>query len=202
MDNKGKFITFSGIDGVGKSTIITLVSKYLRDQGIEHVLQQEPSAFGRSKHIRKLVKEINFSSQATLCLVNAARIEAIENYIKPALEEGKHVLSHRWLPDSKAYHDYKLATELHNLMCDDFTPDLQIILDAPVPFCKERIKNRESSDPPDRFDLASDEDMEWRRTAFIRQGFEPGFVLIDTSKEIEFVIQEVLEQIKKVIEHI
>ena len=200
MSKKGKFISFSGIDGVGKTSIIRMVSEFFQENDIKHCITEEPSMNGHSYHIRKLVKEIDFSDTATLCLVMAARVEIMDSLIKPKLEEGSVVLTHRWLPDSKAYQDFKLAGELHKLICDDLTPDLQIILDAPVDRCVERITSRKNpNEPPDRFDLASEEVMEHRRTMLLRQVFEINTVVVDADYPKHIVFESVMKHVKQVI---
>jgi len=196
---KGKFISFSGIDGVGKSTMMYMVAHHLQKSGIEHRITDEPSTFGKSKHIRKLVKEKDFSDNATLCLVTAARVETINHLIKPTLESGGHVLTHRWLADSRAYQDYKLAGELHKLLCDNLMPDLQLVLDAPVQVCVERIKSRDNNEPLDRFDMAPEEVMESRRSMFLRQVFEPGVAIIDANYTKEIVFDNIMKHLKEVL---
>jgi len=198
--NKGKFISISGIDGVGKSTVLHRVSGELQNLDIPHCITEEPSKSGNSYYIRKLVKYgPDFSDRATLCLVTAARYEIMQYLIKPTLERGTHVFAHRWLADSRAYQDYKLAGDLHKLICDDFMPDLQIILDAPAKHCIERIKKRKSDEEPDKFDNASEEVMEDRRSMFLRQIFEKDVEVIDAYRNIELVTRDTLNIVKNLI---
>lgn len=197
---KGKFISISGIDGVGKSTVLHRVSAELQSMEINHCITEEPSKSGNSYHIRQLVKYgPDFTDRATLCLVTAARYEVMEYLIKPTLERGTHVFAHRWLADSRAYQDYKLAGELHKLVCDDFMPNLQIILDAPAKHCIERIKNRQSDEEPDKFDKASEEVMEERRSMFLRQLFEKDVEVIDAYRDLDLVVRDALNIVKKTI---
>ena len=205
-ETKGKFISISGLDGVGKSTVLYRVSLALQELDVKHCITEEPSKSGNSHKIRELVKYgPDFSSRAMLCLVTASRYETMEYLIKPALNRGTHVFAHRWLADSRAYQDYQMAGDLHKIVCDDFMPDLQIILDAPAKHCIERIKKRQarqqsqSAEKPDKFDNASEEVMEERRSMFMRQIFEPGVAIIDAYRDIELVYKDTFNVIKKTL---
>lgn len=198
---KGKFISFSGLEGVGKATIIGLVSNSLQDSGVKHNITEQPSTSGNSYYIKKMLKERDhkFSDNSNLCLMTAARKEVIDYLIEPTLERGVHVLTHTWLPDCRAYYDYKLAGELHKLICDDLTPDLQIILDAPAKVCIQRIENRKGRSPYHKQSMCEEESMEGVRSMFMRQVFEPGVVVIDAYQDKQFVFNSVMKLVNELI---
>ena len=199
---KGKFITISGLDGSGKSTVLRLLSQHLQDKDVPHNITEEPSKSGNAYQIRKLVKRDTyppFQDNTILTFVTAARRETIDYLINPSLERGVHVISHRWLADSKAYQDPKLAAELHRLLCYDMMPDLQLILDAPVEVCEERIANRGTSGSLYSSDKASTEDVEWRRHEFTKQLFNKGVSFVDTNRDIKLVMKDVLYMVYKTL---
>ena len=155
----------------------------------------DPSRSNNVHHIRQLVKYgPDYLPATVIGLISAGRAEMLERFIKPTLASGVHVISHRWLADSMAYQDYDLAREVHKVMCDDFRPDLQIILDAPAKKCIERIKRRTekgAGDDPDKYDNDSEEVMEGRRSLFMRQVFVEGVAIVDADREIKNVVDDV-----------
>src|SRR5574344_1807397 len=106
---KGKFITFEGVEGAGKSTQSKLLVEYLNNNGVEAVWTREPGGCEGAEEIRKLL--INGSVNkwdgiTELLLMYAARRDHTEKKIKPLLAEGKVVISDRYFDSSLAYQGY------------------------------------------------------------------------------------------------
>ena len=147
---KGKFITFEGADGGGKSTQVQLAAAWLREQGYEVVTTREPGGTVLAEKVRELVLDpnlpLNSTSQSLLYL--AARSEHVEKVIRPALETGKIVLCDRFSDSTLVYQGLSLGKELAELtvlqqLCSFATaglePDLTIVLDGrPEVFAKRR----------------------------------------------------------------
>ena len=138
---KGKFITFEGADGGGKSTQVQLAAAWLREQGYEVVTTREPGGTVLAEKVRELVLDpnlpLNSTSQSLLYL--AARSEHVEKVIRPALETGKIVLCDRFGDSTLVYQGLSLGKELAELtvmqqLCSFATaglePDLTIVLDG------------------------------------------------------------------------
>ena len=138
---KGKFITFEGADGGGKSTQVQLAAAWLREQGYEVVTTREPGGTVLAEKVRELVLDpnlpLNSTSQSLLYL--AARSEHVEKVIRPALEIGKIVLCDRFSDSTLVYQGLSLGKELAELtvmqqLCSFATaglePDLTIVLDG------------------------------------------------------------------------
>ena len=138
---KGKFITFEGADGGGKSTQVQLAVAWLREQGYEVVTTREPGGTVLAEKVRELVLDpalpLNTTSQTLLYL--AARSEHVEKVIRPALETGKIVLCDRFSDSTLVYQGLSLGKELAELtvlqqLCSFATaglePDVTIVLDG------------------------------------------------------------------------
>lgn len=103
---KGLFITLEGPDGSGKSTIIKLIGNYLKEKGIEFILTREPGGTPIGEEIRTIIldeKNTNMGAETEALLYAASRGQHIHEKILPALENGKIVLSDRFLLSSLAY---------------------------------------------------------------------------------------------------
>lgn len=137
----GKFITFEGGEGAGKSTQVTLLAASLRGAGLDVVTTREPGGAPGAESIRALLVEgepDRWRPMTEALLNYAARLEHVETTIKPALAGGRWVLSDRFADSTVAYQGYghdlgaETVKRLHRLVLGDFQPDLTIILDVPV----------------------------------------------------------------------
>ena len=157
---KGKFITFEGADGGGKSTQVQLAAARLREHGYEVVTTREPGGTVLAEKVRELVLDpnlpLNSTSQSLLYL--AARSEHVEKVIRPALETGKIVLCDRFSDSTLVYQGLSLGKELAELtvlqqLCSFATaglePDLTLVLDGRP---EELAKRRELRGVTDRYE--------------------------------------------------
>lgn len=201
MAYKGKLISVSGIDGCGKSAIVDGLSRYLTINKVSHICVNDPDKDGIAGLIRKIIKNgtIPAHNDTILALITAVRFETIHTKIAPALSQGTHVITHRWVADSKAYQDSSKATALHREICDNLQPDFQIILDADVEVCIERLKGRSDLDPNDRYDNSSKKEMEMRKAMFGRNLFDLNTAFIDANRLFPLVFGETLRHVKKVL---
>ena len=154
---KGKFITFEGADGGGKSTQVQLAAQWLRQKGFEVVTTREPGGTVLAEKVRELVLDpalpLNTISQTLLYL--AARSEHVEKVIKPALNAGKMVLCDRFSYSTLVYQGLscdKIMAELAELRqlndfaCKGLVPDLTILLDGNPDVLAERRAQRGVTD--------------------------------------------------------
>jgi dTMP kinase len=98
-----KFITFEGVDGAGKSTHLTWFAEALRQRGLDVIVTREPGGTPLGEQLREILLHQSMSIGTEALLMFAARLEHIDKVIKPALREGKWVISDRFSDASFAY---------------------------------------------------------------------------------------------------
>jgi dTMP kinase len=147
----GKFITFEGLDGCGKSTQLERLAGKLRERGLAITVTREPGGTPTGEKIRQLLldtKTSALSTKAELALMFASRVQHIEEIILPALAAGHIVLCDRFTDSSEAYQGSgrklgrELVLNLHRVLCGDLTPDLTILMDSDVAASVERARRR------------------------------------------------------------
>lgn len=149
---KGKFIVLEGLEGAGKSTAHQAVLAQLQAAGIaDVVMTREPGGTPLAEKLRHLIKhelEEPVSDKAELLMLYAARVQLVENVIKPALAEGKWVLADRHDMSTQAYQgggrqlDQHLLDTLKRTVLGKFEPDLTIYLDIDPVIGLERARGR------------------------------------------------------------
>jgi dTMP kinase len=139
MPRRGKFITFEGLDGTGKSTQLRKLAAALRAARHTVVETREPGGTDTGEKIRRVLldsKTQGLSPMAEMALMFASRAQHIAEVIQPALEHGQIVLCDRFTDSTEAYQGYgrKLGSEdvltLHRVLCGNLQPDLTILLDS------------------------------------------------------------------------
>ena len=176
MSRPGRFITFEGIEGVGKSTQVAALAAALSARGIASVVTREPGGTPLAEKIRALVLEAGHEvlpAAAELLLMFAARAVHLANRIEPALREGRWVLCDRFTDATYAYQgagrgvgDAAVAT-LENFVQGERRPDLTFVLDLPVAKALERSHLRDPGAKPDRFEVERSEFFERVRKAYL-----------------------------------
>lgn len=161
---KGKFLTFEGIDGAGKSSQHAWAVEHLRSKGIEVVSTREPGGTPLGEKLRGLLLSDPMHLETEALLMFAARREHIEQVIRPALARGAWVLSDRFTDASFAYQGGGRGLAIQKLQqlerwvqgegADALQPDRTFIFDLPVADAQMRQQKRQSSDAstPDRFE--------------------------------------------------
>jgi dTMP kinase len=139
MSRHGKFITFEGLDGTGKSTQLRKLAAALRTAGHKVVETREPGGTATGEKIRKVLLDSateGLTPRAEMALMFASRAQHIAELIQPALDRGQIVLCDRFTDSTEAYQGRgrKLGNEdvltLHRVLCGDLQPDLTILLDS------------------------------------------------------------------------
>lgn len=145
---RGKFITFEGSEGCGKSTQSKLLYNYLKRKGYRVIYLREPGGVKISEKIRRILldpQNDNITAKCETFLYMAARAQVVSEIIKPALNRGKIVISDRFIDSTIAYQGYGLGVDIKTIrLIGSFatakiTPDLTIFLDLPV---KKGLKHR------------------------------------------------------------
>ncbi|MCK6430353.1 MAG: dTMP kinase, partial [Burkholderiaceae bacterium] len=136
MSARGRFITFEGIDGAGKSTQIDFVATRLRERGIDVVVTREPGGTGIGEALRELVLRQPMSARTETLLVFAARAQHVEQVIAPALAAGRWIVCDRFTDATYAYQSGgrgvpEAAVEaLERWVHPDLQPDLTFLFDV------------------------------------------------------------------------
>jgi dTMP kinase len=147
----GKFITFEGLDGCGKTTKIDKLASALRHQGHKVVITREPGGTPIGEKIRAVLLDSRTSGlapMAELALMFASRAQQIQEVILPNIKSGKIVLCDRFTDSSEAYQGggrqlgSKNVLALHNIICGGLQPDLTILLVSDVKASVQRARNR------------------------------------------------------------
>lgn len=155
---KGKFITFEGCEGSGKSTQLRLLSEYLTKLGVDYILTREPGGSEIAEQIRGIIlngKNTEMCDECEALLYAAARVQHLKEKVAPALESGKLVICDRFVDSSLAYQGYarglgrEYVENINDFALKNFSPDLTVFLDiSPA----EAFKRKHGADPDDRME--------------------------------------------------
>jgi len=179
--SKGKFITFEGGEGAGKSTQVSLLADALRGAGVDVVTTREPGGASGAEEIRGLLVNgatSRWTPMSEALLNYAARADHLDKTVLPALEAGKWVISDRFADSTLAYQGYGhgLATETLEMLkvavLGDFKPDLTLIFDLDLETGLGRARAR--GEDEDRYERMGRDFHERLRQGFVDiAGAEP-----------------------------
>ena len=207
---RGKFITFEGPEGGGKSTHVQELAKQLRAEGRTVLVTREPGGTLLAEKIRSLLRDELDDPPVTrseVLLFLAARAQVVSQVIRPALARGEWVLCDRFADSTFAYQGYGrgidvgLLKNFNDFATEGLMPDLTILLDVPLEVSRERLAERQAATATsaDRIEQAGT--MFHRR---LREGFlelaraEPGrFVTIDATGDKDKVSAAVLAAVHR-----
>lgn len=159
---RGKFITFEGCEGSGKSTQIRLLSEKLLQAGIDFIVTREPGGSDVAEQIRKIILDGKNTSMCDECealLYAAARIQHLKEIVAPALEAGKLVICDRYVDSSLAYQGAarglgeEYIEEINSAALSAFTPDLTVFLNIPPDRAFERKHGADREDRMEQLGL-------------------------------------------------
>lgn len=201
---RGRFISFEGIDGAGKSTQHAWLVDHLRGQGHRVVATREPGGTPLGEKLRALLLGEPMHLETEALLMFAARREHLAEVIEPALARGDWVVCDRFVDASFAYQgggrglSWKKLEDLAAWVLGDLHPDLTLIFDAPVAIAQQRLHAATSK--PDRFEQEQATFFERVRSAYLRIAADnPGRVrLIDATKtpsEINLILENIVAKL-------
>jgi len=155
MSRRGKFITFEGLDGTGKSTQMRKLAAVLREGGHKVIETREPGGTPTAEKIRKVLLDSGTSGlapNAEMALMFAARAQHIAEVIEPGLASGAVVLCDRFTDSTEAYQGSgrrlgsEPVRELHRVLCGNLQPDLTILMDSDPHASVSRARRRNKRD--------------------------------------------------------
>lgn len=202
---QGRFISFEGIDGSGKSTQAKLLAKTLGDLGYDVVLTREPGGSVGAEEIRALVLQGDpdrWSAESEILLFTAARRDHMEKTILPALNAGKIVICDRFADSTRMYQGLSrgdlrnLVDELHSLMIPQ-DPDLTVLIDLDPKLGLSRAKARNTVE--ERFEDFGVTLQEKMRIGFLNlaEQYANRFRVIDGLRDIDDIAEEVFNVVQK-----
>ncbi len=160
MENRGKFITFEGCDGCGKSTQLKMLSEYLTEQGIPHIFTREPGGGKISEAIRDILlsgKNSEMTDECEALLYAASRVQHLNDRVEPALSEGKLVVCDRYVDSSLAYQAYarglgdEFISKINAYALENYLPDVTVFIDLTP---EAAFKRKHGADENDRLEQA------------------------------------------------
>ncbi len=201
-----KFIVIEGLEGAGKTSAMKTVVEILQQHGIQNLIfTREPGGTPLAEKLRGLIKQgvegESLTDKAEVLMLYAARVQLVENVIKPALARGTWVVGDRHDLSSQAYQgggrgiDKNLMTSLRDTVLGDFRPDLTIYLDLPPQIGLLRARERGELD---RIEKESMDFFDRTRSRYLEFSVQDkSIVTVDAAQPIEQVqadIYQVLEQ--------
>ena len=203
--NRGRFITFEGGEGCGKSTQVLRLAAALEKRGVKVLQTREPGGTRLSELIRTLLKDEAEDppvDRAELLLFLAARAQLVRNVIAPALEAGTWVVSDRFSDSTVAYQGYgrglpvDFVRQANDFACEGLRPDLTFLLDLDPATAERRMRGREAATntSADRIERAGSGFHARLRRGFLELAAAdaPRFSVVDASKSPDEVAGEVL----------
>lgn len=202
---KGKFITFEGCEGVGKSRQIKLLEEYLSKNQIKYYLTREPGGNPVSEQIRNVIldgKNATMTDECEALLYAAARVQLLKEVIKPRLDNGELVFCDRYIDSSLAYQGYarglgvEFVEKINDYALKNFTPDYTVFLNLPP---EQAFKRKGGVDKTDRLELSG---MEFHNRVYegylsLAKKYSDRFIVIDASGEKEETQQKIIDALKE-----
>ncbi|HEY0665339.1 MAG TPA: dTMP kinase [Gallionella sp.] len=187
-----KFITFEGVDGAGKSTHLAWFADTLRQRGVDVLVTREPGGTTLGEQLREMLLNQAMSIGTEAMLMFAARMEHIEQVIRPALHAGKWVVSDRFSDASFAYQgggrkmDWDRLRQLEQWVHPDLQPDLTLFFDVPVEVARQRLAGNAALD---RFEQEQADFFERVRAGYHRRIHEnpQRYAVIDGAQTLDRV---------------
>ncbi len=198
---KGKFITFEGCEGVGKSRQIKLLEEYLQKNNVDYYLTREPGGTTVSEQIRSVIldgKNVSMADECEALLYAAARVQLLKEEIAPRLERGELVLCDRYIDSSFAYQGYarglgvEFVEKINHFAVENFMPDYTVFLSLPPHLA---FKRKGGVDKSDRLELSG---MEFHQKVFegyneLSKKYPERFIVIDASGERDQTHKKVID---------
>lgn len=210
--NTGRFITFEGGEGVGKSTNIRFASDWLQKQGVNTLITREPGGTEIAEKIRddllKAHHDEVMSDMTELLLVFAARAQHLEKIIRPALASGTWVLCDRFTDSTIAYQGYgrglskQVIENLKQLVQQGMEPDCTFLLEAPLELGMRRARNRatHAGEQVDRFETEKIEFFQRVQQGFMELAEQfPRFRRVDASQSLPQVQENIANQLQQLM---
>lgn len=209
MTTRGRFITFEGPEGGGKSTHIKRLADRLKAAGLDVLVTREPGGTPTGEAIRGLIQHDHAGEsvcpEAELLLFEASRAQLVRTVIRPALQRGAWVLCDRFADSTTAYQGYGRGFDLDTILVlnqvamGDCVPDLTLLMDIDVQSGRERLaqRNLALNTTSDRIEREAAEFHERVRAGFLAlaRRWPDRIKVINVMREPDAVAAEIWEQV-------
>ncbi len=202
---KGKFITFEGCEGVGKSRQIRDLEAFLKKNQINYYFTREPGGTAVSEQIRNIIldgKNVSMTDECEALLYAASRVQLIKEEIAPRLERGELVFCDRYIDSSLAYQGYarglgvEFVEKINDYAIKNFLPDYTIFLNLTP---EQAFLRKGGVDKGDRLELSG---MEFHKKVYegylaLAKKYSDRFIVIDASGEKEQTQAKIISALKE-----
>ena len=203
--SKGKFVTFEGCDGCGKSTQLKLLSEYLTKNDVPHIFTREPGGGKISEAIREILlngKNSEMTDECEALLYSASRMQHLADRVVPALSEGKLVICDRYVDSSLAYQAYarglgeEFIENINKLALTKYAPDTTIFIDLTP---EQAFARKKGADENDRLEQAG---MAFHKRVYdgyqrVAEKYPERVVRIDGNQTPTEIFEDVLRVLKE-----
>lgn len=206
-----KFIVVEGLEGAGKSTAIQAIVETLHEFGVDQITRtREPGGTVLAEKMRELVKQEHegevLQDMTELLLMYAARVQLVENVIKPALEKGSWVVGDRHDMSSQAYQgggrqiSRQTMQSLKQTTLGDFKPDLTLYLDIDPKVGLERARGRGELDRIEKMDISF---FERTRARYLEiAGSDDSVIVVNAEQAIDKVAQDIKSALQQWLKNV
>ncbi|MBQ9514051.1 MAG: dTMP kinase [Clostridia bacterium] len=202
---KGKFITFEGCEGVGKSRQIKLLQEYLDKHGISYYLTREPGGSLISEKIRNIILDSENKKMTDACealLYAAARVQLLDEILKEKLDNGELVICDRYVDSSLAYQGYArglgvdFVSKINAYALENFLPDYTVFLNLSP---KDAFKRKGGADKGDRLEQSG---IDFHNKVYngyleLAKSDKERYIVIDASGTKEETHNKIIEELEK-----
>ncbi len=204
---KGKFITFEGPDGSGKTTVSTAVVEKLKEAGVPVLYSREPGGSVIAEEIRDVIldpKNTAMDARTEALLYAASRRQHLKEIIEPALDKGINVICDRFIDSSLAYQGYgrhigeKEVYQINEFAIESHMPDKTIFLKISAEEGLARIQNRSFLDRLDQESITFHDDV-FNGYEKVVEKYKDRMIIIDASQDVEHVIQDAYEAVMEIL---
>ena len=203
--SRGKFITFEGCDGCGKSTQLGLLSEYLTKNGVPHIFTREPGGGKISEAIREILlngKNAEMTDECEALLYAAARAQHLRDKVEPALSSGKLVVCDRYMDSSFAYQafarglGFEFIEKINAFAIEKYLPDCTVFFDLTP---EDAFARKHGADENDRLEQAG---MQFHKKVYagyktLAEKYPERIICINARQTPEEIAKEVIEVLKK-----
>ncbi len=204
---KGKFITFEGPDGSGKTTVSTAVVEKLKEAGVPVLYSREPGGSAIAEQIRDVIldpKNTAMDARTEALLYAASRRQHLKEIIEPALDKGINVICDRFIDSSLAYQGYgrhigeKEVYQINEFAIESHMPDKTIFLKISAEDGLARIQKRSFLDRLDQESITFHDDV-FNGYEKVVEKYKDRMIIVDASKEVDAVIEDAYKAVMEIL---
>ncbi|NLM12745.1 MAG: dTMP kinase [Epulopiscium sp.] len=204
---RGLFISMEGPDGSGKTTQIELLKEYFLNKGYEVIITREPGGTQISEKIRDIILDVNnkaLSNMTEALLYAASRAQHVEEKIKPALENGKIVISDRFVDSSIVYQGYArgigidIVESINNFAIQGFMPDITFFFDIEPEFAMKRKAKQKSLDRLEQEHILFHNKV-YEGYKILLKKYPKRIKSIDARQSIDNIFEQIIKEVSRLL---